>query len=334
MPVNKKQLVRLIKLVAELKENRYPNCHSFAEKLHRLEQDANMNIDCKAKTIQRDIRTLKEEFGAPISFDYRNNGFHLDHHGWDFVCPALQDEEMMASIFGAKIAEDIFPEPIKSKIRRAVDTQLAGTNPDALDKAFIKTLIAASGVNVKIDTAIFETVFNAWQERLALDIRYRAPNGTVSTRRIEPHVLTYYRSAWYIKGYCLKSDATRLFAIHRIKSAVLTDKTFEPDKKIIDSVNKGEVYDYGKVKDVEIWFAPESANYVGELKLRHGEKLLFSKDGSAVMKMAEAVPEEVIKLVMSECGNARLVKPAKLAEKIAEVAGKIAATHRSYRHRD
>lgn len=328
MPENKKQLLRLIKLVAELKENRYPNCHSFAEKLKKIDKDENLNVSCKAKTIQRDIRTLKEEFGAPIEFDFRNNGFYLSHHGWEFFCPALQDEEMMASVFGAKVAEDIFPEPVKSQIRKAVDTQLAGNNPDFLDTAFIKTLIVASGAKVEIDPEIFSTVFNAWQERRAIDIKYKTPDGAISERRVEPHVLTYYNTAWYIKGYCVKSNATRIFAVHRITSAEMTNKTFEPDKKIINSVIEGDVYDYDKVKDVEILFAPESANYAKERKLRKGEKLTFKKDGSAVFYMPEAAPGQIIHLIMSECGNAKLLKPAELAKQIAEIADTIAGMHR------
>ena len=328
MPENKKQLIRLIKLVAELKENRYPNCHSFAEKLRKSDIDCNMNVSCKAKTIQRDIKTLKDDFDAPIEFDFRNNGFYLAHHGWNFVCPSLQDEDMMASVFGAKVAEDIFPEPVKSQIRKAVDTQLAGNNPDFLDTAFIKTLIVASGAKTEIDPRIFSTVFSAWQGRRAIDIGYRAPDGSMSKRRVEPHVLTYFNNAWYIKGYCLKSNATRIFAVHRITSAEITEKSFEPDRKIIDSVIDGDVFDYGKVKDVEIWLAPESANYAKERKLRKGEKLAFDKDGSAVLHLPEAVPGEIIKLVLSEFGNAKLLKPAELAGQIAKIADNIAGMHR------
>jgi len=329
MPVNKKQLLRLVKLVAELKENRYPNCQSFADELRKSDIIDNANVSCTAKTIQRDIRALKDDFNAPIEFDSKNNGFYLAHHGWDFVCPTLQDEEMMASVFGAKIAEDIMPEPIKSKIRKAVDTQLTVNNPDFLDTAFIKTLIVATGVKVDIVPEIFKTVFESWQGRHALDIKYKAPDGRISERRIEPHVLAYNNDAWYIKGYCVKSNATRLFAVHRIKSARITDKTFEPDKKIIDSVISGDIYEYDKIKDVEIWLAPESARYAKEHKRRKGEKLTFNKDGSAVLYLPETATFEVIRWVMSECGNARVLKPKKLIEQILNNSTGIYKAHKT-----
>ncbi len=39
MPISKKQLIRLVRLVASLKENRYPNCSSFAAELRISELD-------------------------------------------------------------------------------------------------------------------------------------------------------------------------------------------------------------------------------------------------------------------------------------------------------
>ncbi|MFA6294159.1 MAG: WYL domain-containing protein [Victivallales bacterium] len=328
MPVNKKQLLRLVKLVSELRENRYPNCQSFADKLLKSDLFENANVACTAKTIQRDIKTLKDDFGADIEFDYQNNGFYLADRGWNFFCPTLQDEEMMASVFGAKVAEDIFPEPVKSQIRKAVDTQLAGNTSDFLDTAFIKTLIVASGVKVEIDPKIFRTVFDAWQKRKAIDIKYRAPDGTMSERRIEPHVLTYLNESWYIKGFCLKANAPRLFAVHRIQSVKITDKTFEPDKKIINSVIDGDVYGYDKIKDVDIWLSPEAVNYAKERKRRKGETLSLNKNGSAVLHYAEAAPYEIIKWVMSECGKAKVLKPADLAKEIARAAEAVAEMHR------
>jgi len=44
MPVNKKQLQRLLRLVACLKENRYPNCTSFAQELCKADLTENRNL--------------------------------------------------------------------------------------------------------------------------------------------------------------------------------------------------------------------------------------------------------------------------------------------------
>ena len=82
------------------------------------------------------------------------------------------------------------------------------------------------------------------------------------------------------------------------------------------------------MKDVEIWFTPEAANYAKERKRKKAETLTFNKDGSAVLYLPEAVPYEIIKWMMSECGNAKVLKPADLAKEIAKAADVVAGMHR------
>ena len=46
MPVNKKQLLRLIRFVAELRKNTYPNATTFMHKLREMDLDDNLNNPC------------------------------------------------------------------------------------------------------------------------------------------------------------------------------------------------------------------------------------------------------------------------------------------------
>lgn len=328
MPVNKKQLTRLIKLVAAMKEKRYPNAVSFSERLRKEDINENRNISCTAKTIQRDIRILKDDFNAPIDFDREKNGYYLKHSGWEFQCPALQDETMLAAVLGAKIAEDIMPEPVKGKIREAVEIQECVNNPDFMDTAFIRTLIIASGVKHEIAPCIFREVFEAWQKRHALEITYKGADGKISQRRIEPHVLAYYNSAWYVKAFCLSANEPRVFAVHRIISAEMTDKTFEPDEKIIKSVISGDLFDYAKIKSIEVNCHPEIAQYVREHKPGSCETQRENPDGSITLFIKEMRERDLIKWILSEAGNAQLIQPTNIAMKIAEAADKISKMHK------
>ena len=122
MAVGRKQLVRLIRLVARLKENRYPNCTTFAAELRQLDLDENLNVACTAKTIARDIIVLKRDFDAPIAFDASQNGYYLTDHDWTFSCPQIFDDTcMLSAVLGARVAEHIFPQPLKQQIRDAVN---------------------------------------------------------------------------------------------------------------------------------------------------------------------------------------------------------------------
>lgn len=83
MPKNKKQLLRIIRLFALLKANKYPNCYSFSRMLKRADLFENLNIACTPKTIYRDIKTLKNDFHAPIFWNPSQNGYYLKDISWE-----------------------------------------------------------------------------------------------------------------------------------------------------------------------------------------------------------------------------------------------------------
>ncbi|MEI6056131.1 MAG: WYL domain-containing protein [Lentisphaerota bacterium] len=329
MNINKKQLYRLVKFIGELKENRYPNCKSFADELRKADIYENVNISCSAKTVQRDIKLLKDYFKAPIEFNTELNGFYLTNHGWNFNTPVYSEEELIASVFGAKLAEDIMPEPLKSEICRAVDMQLADNNPDFLDTATISTFIAASGVKVKIDPVVFGKLFKAWQHHKSIRIIYKGHEDEhENQRQIDPYIITYYNSAWYIKAFCRLRNGIRIFAIHRVKQVELLDKTFEVPPEILKTPFKGEPFEFDEVKNIEIWCSPEIAGYVLERSEVYDQTYEMNEDGSLNLHIKSAPARSIIKWVLSEGGNARLIKPKELVEKIRKQAITVTENHK------
>ena len=47
---------------------------------------------------------------------------------------------MLALIIGGRIAEDVFPDPVRARISRAVDEILKGNSPDFLETTLIHSL--------------------------------------------------------------------------------------------------------------------------------------------------------------------------------------------------
>ena len=316
-------------LASELKQNNYPNTATFAEKLRNIDIDENENIACTPKTIQRDIKVLKEEYNAPIAFDTERRGYYLKHHAWNFQCPIFEENDMVAAILGAKLAEEIFPNPLKQNIRDATDNLLTENNPELLDSASINALIVASGLKVTIDSDIFQVVFDGWRRRESMNIVYRSITGNLTERTIEPHVLVYNDSSWFIKAYCLMRDEIRTFAVHRIQSAELTGLRYELNLEIVRIVREGFLFSYHKTKNIRIQCESSLAPYVIDQPLHSHQKIEKYADSSFTVTLPEATEHDVISWVLSQGGQAKLLAPKYLKSRIAKIAMEIVEKHRS-----
>lgn len=322
MPVNKKQLLRMIKFIAELKQNRYPNSITFAEKLRQTDINENLNISCAARTVQRDIEVLKSEFNAPLKFDVEHNGYALSNKYWEFNCPPLCEELMTSSLLGARLAEDMMPQPLKGSIRDAVDMQLANSNSEFLDRAFIESLIIASGINVEIEPDIFKTVLDGWRLRHAVKIAYQTPDGSHSEHQFDAHVISFHKGIWYVKGR-IEGDTVKIFAVHRIKSAELTGLKFEIDKSIVEDVRRNGLFNYPKISGIALRCDASIAFYLQEQQKAKKFKVTPQTDGSLIIVLQPATEFDAMRWILAEAGRIKVLEPAWLREKVVAAGKKI-----------
>ena len=309
MPLHKSQMHRLMRIAALLKENRYPNSETLIREFRRIAVEEELEIDCGKKTILRDMKVLEQEFNCPLAFDRARNGYYLKHHGWDFIAPALLDEnEMLAAVIGARISEEIFPAPLKNKIRNAVDYLLQNNNTYFLDTANMESLTILSGLYANIDPEIFQMIFQGWQNNRCVKIAYSDWQGELTERIIEPHTMVFFNNSWYTKGFCHLKKQPRTFALRRIKKAELLKGKFEPDKEIISSVNNDDFLGFEKIRNVKL----HAVNYaLDRLKSSplHSQQIIHD-DGTVEIP---AVAREVLfPFILSQEGSVKLVEPAEL----------------------
>lgn len=311
---------RLMRIASLLKENRYPNSQTLIKEFRRMAVEENLEIECGKKTILRDMKVLEQEFNCPLAFDRFYNGYYLKHHGWEFIAPAMLDEnEMIAAVIGARIAEKIFPAPLKNKIRNAVDYLLMNNNPDFLDTANIEALTILSGLYTNLNPEIFMTIFEAWQSKHCVKISYADYKGEVTERIIEPHTMVFFNNSWYTKGFCHLKKQPRTFALHRIKEAVMTKGDFEPSKNIISSVNPDEFLGFEKITNVKLSVRGYALDILKASPL-HSHQLI-NDDGSVEIP---AVSKEVLfPFILAQEGNVTLLEPDELKAELKAALQKI-----------
>ena len=321
MPVQKSQLQRLRRIAGALKENRYPNSETLVKEFERIALEEEIPIKCVKKTILRDMKVLENEFGCPLAFDRARNGYYLKYP-WDFIAPAdLGENEMLATVIGARIAEDIFPAPLRNKIRNAVDFLINNNcnSIDFLDTANIGSLSILSGLHVQMDPAVFLTVFEGWQNHHCVRITYADYKGDTTERLIEPHTLVFNNNSWYTKGFCRLKNEPRTFALHRIRTAERLKIPFTPSRAIIDSVNPDDFLGFQKIRDVKLKVTGTALDSLKAAPL-HSQQVIHP-DGMADIP---AVTKEVLfPFVLSQQGQVELLEPAALRNELKATLAKM-----------
>ena len=321
MSVQSRQALRLMKFVAEMKKNNYPNAGSFVKLLRKADVDENIDCACSTRTILRDIDTLQNDYHAPVDYDASRRGYYLTNPDWEFSVPIMSDDILSMTILGTKLASDILPEPLKSDVDAAVEKALTGNSSEFFDEAMIDSLLCATGIKAVVDPTIFKKVFDGWRRHQALAITYTKPNGETSERKFEPHIIAFYHGIWYAKGYEYGTEEVKSYAIQRITNAAFGIGTFETDKKLLEQTRRNGLFEYPKVDGIRLHCDGSIAFYLYEHQRAKKFKIERQDDGSLIVTLKPAFEHDVIRWVLGESGKIEVLNPPELRAKVA-AAGK------------
>ena len=326
------KMTRLMKLVAMLRKNSYPNHRKLQRVLQLLDETRTFSIS--QKTIQRDVQYLRDVYHAPIAYDNGKRGYYLTNHAWKFEVPQLDEEEMRAVTLGARLAETIMPEPVASQIQNAAETLLCD-NPSGLDANATLIALVAQGARIPVKPAIFREVFEAWQTRRGLAVKYRrGMSGEEVEYVLEPQVLSFYDGLWYVKAVIVSRNdvmvperTVRTLALNRIQSAALYPGRFEPDLRLIKEVNEGGLFNFPTIDEVVLRFTDYAIPYARE---NYEPELIEEQpDGSLLVTIYDAIDFKIVNLVLNEGGAVQVVSPPELAQKVIEQAERVIEVNRS-----
>lgn len=323
MSVQSRQALRLMKFVAEMKKNNFPNAGSFAKLLQRADVDENFACACSTRTIMRDIETLQNDYHAPIAYDASRRGYYLKIPDWEFSVPIMSDDILSMTLLGTKLASDILPEPIKSDVNQAVEKALTGNTSEFFDEAMIESLLCATGIKAAVDPVIFKRIFDGWRLHQVVSLTYKKPNGEESKRKFEPHIIAFYHGIWYTKGYEYQTKNIKSYAIQRITDAAFGVDCFETDKKLLEETRRNGLFEYPKVDGVRLHCDASIAFYLYEHQKVKKFKIERQDDGSLIITLKPSFEHDVIRWVLGESGKIVVLDPPGLRAKVAAAGKKI-----------
>lgn len=159
------------------------------------------------------------------------------------------------------------------------------------------------------------------RERLEIDY-YSAARDEVTTRRIDPEQVFSAIGNWYVVAWDHRSDAERLFRVDRVRDVRGTGEGFEPRGLI----GQGRDLYTGSAQDIRVRLSLRpGARWVAEYYQvdRAGEE-----DGALVVELPTKDLAGVAKLVLRLGGEAEVLDPPELADRVRRLADQALALYR------
>jgi predicted DNA-binding transcriptional regulator YafY len=270
------------------------------------------------RNVYRDIETLR---AAAVPIEHPEHGWYSLPENW--LPPATADirpDELMA----LSVARQLAPGLRDTAIGRALDSlwgklSTPGHQPSLAfgDETWFHT--CAPAVDYGPHQVVLDAVRESARTRRALRIQYRKSGGEPSERTIEPSFVHWdpAAEALYVYAWCRKREMLRMFAIHRIGRAELTDEHFAPRREAAVEMGKAfRSWPRNKVERIALRFSPRVAGEIRERQWHRTARLTESDDGGIVLEMDIGAPEELERWLMGYGPDVVVEAPIALAERI------------------
>lgn len=177
-------------------------------------------FEVSRRTINRDIEDICKA-GIPLTTAQGTNGGIAIMEGYTIDKTLLSSTELQSILAGLKSLDSV-----------------SGTNRyrQLMDKLAVNRTTTPADNHIVIDLSShyknslapkFEVIKEAIDQKRLITFYYYAPKGE-SSRRIEPYLMVYQWSSWYVWGYCLARLDFRHFKLNRLWHLQVLDDTYKP----------------------------------------------------------------------------------------------------------
>lgn len=267
-----------------------------------------LKFEVSRRTIQRDIDAICKA-GIPIITYQGGDGGISIAEGYKLDKTVISVDELNNIIIGLK------------SIGSVANTTDIGT---LITKLTPKQDLAGTGEKVLIDLAShyknslsekINLIKKAISENRLISFEYYSEKG-VSNRIIEPYIVTYRWSAWYVYGYCTERADYRLFKLNRLWKLKLLEDVFQnkginPDELNLDNYFQDDnmltaLFDKETKYLLVEEFGPDSFEVTDEGKLK--------------VSVSYTNREYIYRWLLSFGDKVEVIEPLDLRAKIAKTA--------------
>ncbi|MGF6366813.1 putative DNA-binding transcriptional regulator YafY [Aequitasia blattaphilus] len=232
----KMKIDRLIGILSILLQNEKVTAPSLAEK-----------FEVSRRTINRDVIDLCMA-GIPIVTTQGQNGGISIMEGYKIDRTLLTSFDMQAILAGLKSLDSVSGtnryQQLMEKLKVGTSSVLTSNNHISIDlSSWYKQSLAPK----------IESIQSCIEKKHILSFTYHGPTGE-SFRRIEPYILVFKWSSWYVKGFCLGKGDFRLFKLNRMTGVKVEEDSFVP-RRMTEEAYRND-YVYGRNIHLTALFSP------------------------------------------------------------------------------
>ena len=288
------------------------------------------------RSVYRDLQAL-EAAGFPLYTERdgnRNRWCVLEEARRPVPIP-LELTELMALCLSGHLLKGLEGTVFAAAIKSLADKIRAVLSPSLKDylKRLETTMVVALPPHKRYDhhQGVLDPVNQALLERRWLEITYFTMHRRAETcRQVAPYRLWYAEGALYLIGYCRFRRDVRVFAVDRIRRAVILDETFVAPSDFDADAFIGTRFGVfqGPTETVRIRFAPRVAGYIAERIWHHSQRVHEANDGSLIFEAEMAGFTEIKAWVMRWGAEARVLAPEALRAAVQREAEAMARGYR------
>lgn len=202
-----------------------------------------------------------------------------------------------------------------------------GSASDAVDALILNPVAGLGREPGRRDKS--KTVINAAESRCACEITYLSSGSAYpSTRTIRPYAIIPAEGYAYAVAHCEREDALRVFRLDRVLEAeMLQDAPFEVPEDFTPEayVRDGRVYLPEMEQLARVRYSRVVARWVAERTGTGEQGATLQADGSLIVEHTVSDPDWLVRHVLQYAGEAEVLEPAGLRQRVLEVAEGVGA---------
>lgn len=314
--VHMRLLSRLIPIHKELTAHRFPTLDKLAALLER-----------SRRTVQRDLQRMRDEWNAPVYYDYERRGWGYRQLGWAPPPVTISEGDLLAFFVAEHALKMTGHEPEAILLRGSL-ARLATYLPEHVVinlTTLGEAMTFRQAPHVTVGPETLNALARAAGERRTVAFDYHSQHRNEMTHRsADPLLLHNFAGDWYLIAFDHKRQEERVFHAGRIMNLRETPDYFDPPPDWNrDTYLRRSFYMIlgGRATTVSIVFDSYQARWMRERQAFHPEEQREELPGGELrlsFQIGSNGLAAVARFCLTYAGHCRVERPAALRRMIRE----------------